>query len=141
MTNISEIESAHFIYTKRKRKWETFIYKKKSRHFEKSKTICVTFLFTKIQTLYVMRFFMKILKLAFVYKKHDTLRYVTLLYTQKSRHFVKSKTICVTFLYTVRMISTARFSVHTSEEPVGITILSEFSTKILKTTTQLEGLY
>ena len=31
--------------------------------------------------------------------------------------------------------------VGTSKEPVGITILSEFSTKILNTTTQLKGLY
>ena len=94
MTNISEIESAHFIYTKRKRKCETFIYKQKSRHFEKSKTICVTFLFTKIQTLYVMRFFMKFLKLAFIYQKHDTF-------------------CSVDFLYTVWMVSTARFEHNT----------------------------
>ena len=69
------------------------------RHFAKSKTICITFLYTKIQTLYVARFFMKILKLALIYKQHDTLRYVTYTYT-KSRDFSKSKTIWVTVLYT-----------------------------------------
>ena len=41
---------------------------------------------------------MKIFKLAFIYKNPDTLRYVTL-YIQKSRHFAKIKTICITFLY------------------------------------------
>ena len=39
----------------------------KDRHFSKIKTICVMFLFTKIQTLYVTQFFMKILKFAFIY--------------------------------------------------------------------------
>ena len=67
------------------------MYIQKSRHFAKSNTICVTFLFTKIQTLYLTQFFMKVFKLAFIYiqkgwhvalrdvfiyKKPDTLRYV-----------------------------------------------------------------
>ena len=42
---------------------------------------------------------MEFLKWAFIYKKHDTLRYVTF-YIQKTRHFAKSKTIFDTFLYT-----------------------------------------
>ena len=40
--------------------------------------------------------FMKSLKLEFIHKKNDTLRYVKFLYT-KSWHFTKSKTICFTF--------------------------------------------
>ena len=39
---------------------------------------------------------MKMLKLAFIYKKHDTFRYVNF-FIQKLRHLAKSKTICVTF--------------------------------------------
>ena len=47
------------------------------------KTIVVTFLLTKSHTLYITRFFMKFLKLAFyVFKNYDTLRYVTFLYTK-----------------------------------------------------------
>ena len=73
------------------------VYTQKARHFSKSKTICVTFLATKIHTLYATRFFMKIKKVLFINKKHDTLRYVTFLY-KKSPTLGKSKTIRVTFL-------------------------------------------
>ena len=45
------------------------IYVQKARHFAKIKTICVTFLFTKSQTLYIKQFFMMFLKLAFLYRK------------------------------------------------------------------------
>ena len=83
----------------------------------KNQKSCKTFLYTKIQTLckkqdnfrYVfiiknpdtLRYaiFKKLLKLAFIYKKHNTLRYVTFLY-KKSQTLRKIKTICVTFLYT-----------------------------------------
>ena len=66
-----------FIYTKSKKKRNVYIYIQKSRHLTKTKTICVTFLFTKSQTLYFMRFFMKFLKLTFmyIYKNPDSLRY------------------------------------------------------------------
>ena len=40
------------------------------------------------------------MKLTFIYKKHDTLRYVTFFYTKKTRHFANKMTICVTVLYT-----------------------------------------
>ena len=45
-------------------------------HFEKRKTISVTFLYTKRRTIYFTLFFMKFLKLAFIYKKawHFALR-------------------------------------------------------------------
>ena len=75
MTSISKRQRAHFyMYKKKKQLRNVYIYLKKSRYFEKSKAICVTFLFTKIQTHYVTRFFVKLLKLEF-------------LYIQKSRHF------------------------------------------------------
>ena len=44
-----------------------YIYIYITRHFSKIKKICVTFLFTKRQILYVNRFFIKKLKLAFIY--------------------------------------------------------------------------
>ena len=77
-------------------------YIKNARHFAKSKTICVTFLCTKIMLLYVTQFFKENVKLAFIHKKHNTLRYVTFLNT-KSRHFAKIKTICVTVLFKTRL--------------------------------------
>ena len=42
--------------------WRFYI--KRSRHFAKINTICVTFLYTKILTLSVMRFFVELVKLA-----------------------------------------------------------------------------
>ena len=67
MTTISERQRARFyIYKKKKTRKGLYIYTK-ARHFSKSKTICVTFLLSKIPTLYVMRFFMIFLKLAFIY--------------------------------------------------------------------------
>ena len=47
------------IYKKQKLLRNVYIYTQKFRHFSKSKTICVTFLFTKSMTLYVTGFFMK----------------------------------------------------------------------------------
>ena len=96
MTAISEIQRAHFYIYKKAKTIPKRFYIQKSGHFAKNKTISVTFLYIKSTTLYVTRFFMKILKLAFIYKKHVTLRCVTF-YLQKFRHFAKSKTICVIF--------------------------------------------
>ena len=54
------------LYIYEKKKVETFLYLQKYRHFAKSKTICVTFLYTKSKTIYVIQFFIKMLKLAFI---------------------------------------------------------------------------
>ena len=56
-----------------------FIYKKSKRN--------ETFLYTKIKTLYVTQFLMNFLKLAFIYKNHETLSYVRFLY-------IKNQKIC-----------------------------------------------
>ena len=45
------------------------------------------------------RDFDEIFEVGNIYKKHDTLRYVTF-YIRKAGNFAKIKTICVTFLYT-----------------------------------------
>ena len=71
-----------FIYIKQKNAKR--FYKQKSRDFVKSKTISVTFIYTRIRTLYVTQFSMSFLKLRdYLYKN--------------ARHFAKIKTICVTF--------------------------------------------
>ena len=83
MTVTATIERQHArLYMYKKKKIAKRFNIKKSRQLAKSKTISVTFLYTKIWTLYVTRFFMKFLKLAFIYKKDDTLRYVRFLYTK-----------------------------------------------------------
>ena len=58
------------------------------------------FLYTKSYTLYITGFFMKFLKLSFIYTKSMTFCVTWRFYIQKARHFAKSKTICNTFLYT-----------------------------------------
>ena len=97
-----------FIYTKRKNNAKRF-HKQKARHFAKIKTICVTFLYTKIRILYVTQFCMNFLKLAggeggrgvILICKKITLRYT---FICKKMHFTlrfiyKKQTLCVTFLY------------------------------------------
>ena len=81
MTAIRERQWAHFSHIQKAKNCETFLYTK-GRHFAKIETISVTFLYRKSKTIYVTQFFIKFLKLVFVYKKHDTLRYVTFLYTK-----------------------------------------------------------
>ena len=101
MTPISERQRAHFYaYNKQKMK-NLYIYTQKAGHFTKSKTICVTFILRKSHTLYVTRFFMKFLKLAFkyIYQKHDTLRYVTLLYTERRTLRKKQDNLRYVFTY------------------------------------------
>ena len=110
MTPISERKIAPYhIYKKQKKLRHVYMYKKKARHFSKSTTICVPFLLTKSQTLYVTRFFMNFLKLAFMHiqkawyfalhdviytkslklrKKQDNLRHVFL--------YTESLTLCIT---------------------------------------------
>ena len=81
----------------------------KARHFSKSKKIYITFLFTKIQTLYVPWFFMKILKLAFIYKKHDTLQYVTFLYTKI--HTLRKKQDNLRYVFIYKNLHTLRYAI------------------------------
>ena len=98
MTAISERQHARLYIYKAKQIVKRFILKK-ARHFAKSTTISVTFLNTKIKTLYVTRFFMKILKLAFIYKNHDTLRYVKFLYSKIQTLRKKEDNLRYVFMY------------------------------------------
>ena len=98
-----------FIYTKSKTMRNVYIYIQKSRHFSKSMTLCVTFLFTKRHTFCVTQFFMNFFKLASIniYKEHVTLRYnffykISLTLRKKEDNlgyvflYTKSLTLCVT---------------------------------------------
>ena len=72
-------ENVRVLYIRIANKSKRF-YIQKSRQFAKIKTIPVTLLCTESKTIYISRLFMKMLKLAFIYKKHDTFRYVNFLY-------------------------------------------------------------
>ena len=97
-----------FVNKKRKRNCKTF-YIQKSRHFAKINTIYVTFFKPKSNIIYIPQFFMKILNLKFIYKKHDTLLYVMFLYT-KIHTLLKIKTICGPFLCTkIRRLCATHF--------------------------------
>ena len=77
--------------------------------FAKNKTMSIPFLYTKRNTLYVKRFSWNF-EVGVYIQNHDTFRYVTF-YVQKSRHFAKSKTIYIMFLYTKsRTLCVLRFS-------------------------------
>ena len=76
MTAIRKRQGSCFYLCKKNAK--TFIYKN-SYTLQKARQFPLR-LYVKSKTLYVTQFFMKILNLAFIYKNHDTLRYVKLLY-------------------------------------------------------------
>ena len=87
-----------YIYTKSKRNAKHF-YIQKARHFSNSKKICVRFMYTKIQTLYITQFFIQFLKLAFIFKNNDTLRYVKFLYTKSQTLRKKKYNLGCVFIY------------------------------------------
>ena len=92
MTPISERQRE-----RKAKKCETFIYIQKSGHFEKRKTICVTFYSQKTRHFKLRNFSWNVWNWhLYLYKKHETMRYVTFLYT-KIQTLEKRKTICVRF--------------------------------------------
>ena len=94
MTSISEIKLAYFIYTKRKEIAIRF-YIQKARHFAKSMTIPVTFLYKNKITLFPP-IFHEIFEVGIYIQKawHFSLCEFLI---QKFRHITKRKTICVRF--------------------------------------------
>ena len=87
-----------FYTSKKCKKIGKLFYVQKAGHFVKSKTISLRFICKNIDTLRYATFHETFEVVTYI-KKHDTLRYVALLYT-KSRQFAKSKKFCVTMLYT-----------------------------------------
>ena len=81
MTAIIERQRACLYTQKTKKMPNVFIYKNPDT-FQKARQFPLRFYIQK-------EIFMKFLKLAFIYKKHDTLRYVTFLYTKKLVTFQK----------------------------------------------------
>ena len=85
-------------------RYVTFLYTK-TLTLHKKKTICVTFLYTKIRTVCVTQFFMEFLKLAEgggIFKYNKKSFYVTFLYP-------KNNALCVTFLNTKSLILSVTF--------------------------------
>ena len=83
--------------------WSEFSYLhyiQKARYFAKSKTIYVTFVFTKKRDTLRYAICHEIFEIGiFIYIKSMTLWVTWRFYKKISRHFEKSKTICVTFFY------------------------------------------
>ena len=86
-----------FIYTKSKNNCETFLYKKIQTLCKKQDNFRYV-LYTKSKTLYVKQFFVKFLSWN-LYTKSMTLCVTWSFYIQKARHFSRSWTIPVTFIY------------------------------------------
>ena len=80
MTAILERQRAR-LYTQKAKKLRNFFIYKKLDTFQKARQIPLGFKYKKSYTWHY-RIFMKFLKFAFIYKKHDTLRYVTVFYTK-----------------------------------------------------------
>ena len=96
MTDISKRQRAWFYIYKKQKRCETFIYIQKSQHFSKSETISATFLYAKITTLYVTRFFIKIWGW-YLNTKIMTLCVTWYCYLQKSRYFAKTRQFALRF--------------------------------------------
>ena len=106
MNTISKRQCAHiYIYTKSKKRYNTF-YIKKAKHLQKTRQFPLRFIYRNPDTVCYM-VFMNILKLSFIYQNFDTLRYVTFLYTKsQTLHkkqdnlwyvlYTKILTLCVT---------------------------------------------
>ena len=75
MTSHQQMTTKKFIYIYKKQKKRNFyIYIQKDKYLAKNKTICLAFLFTKSQILYVTQFHEIIGIGIYVYKKRDILR-------------------------------------------------------------------
>ena len=98
MSAINKRQRACFKYKSQKKLRNVFI-SKKSWHFSKRKTISVTFWFTRSLKLYVAQFFIKFLKLAFIYKKYDNFCYVMFLYTKFQTLRKKQDNLRYVFIY------------------------------------------
>ena len=99
MTAIIERQRAR-LYTQKAKKNGKHLYTKKHTLIKKLDNFRYVFIYKKPYT-WRYGIFMKFFKLAFIYKKDDTVLCVTWrFYIQKARHFAKSKIICDTFLYT-----------------------------------------
>ena len=110
ITAIIERQRARFYIRKKFKKIAERFYIQRAIHFSKSKTITVAFLYPKSNSLYVAGFFMKFLKLAFIFKKNYALGYVTLLYT-KSKTLRKNyiRQFAIRFIYKNPALCVPRF--------------------------------
>ena len=87
-----------FIYTKSKQNCEPFLDTKSHSIFKKLDNFRYVFLYKKQYT-WLYGIFMIFLKLAFIYKKHDTLRYVKILYRRSKTLRKKQDNLQYVFIY------------------------------------------
>ena len=108
MTAIGERQRANFcLYKKQEILLNVFIYKIQTLFKKQDSSRYV--LFKKSLTINITRFFMKILNLIIVYKKHDNLRYVTCLYTRSQTLQKQQDNLCYVFIY--KMPDTLRYAI------------------------------
>ena len=97
-----------FIYTKSKKNSKRFIYKKQDT-FQKARQFPLRFYIQKSRLL-TLRDFHEIFEIAiYIYKKHDTLRYVTFLYTKSQTLRKKQDNLRYVFIYKIRHFCATRF--------------------------------
>ena len=87
-----------FLYINESKKIAKHFYIQKARHFSKTKTIFVKFLYTKKPDTLHYTIFHEIFEVGIYIQKAWHFALQDILYT-KLRHFAKRNTICVTFLH------------------------------------------
>ena len=99
MNAISERQRACFYIYQKQKKCETFLYTKSHTLCKNQDNLRYIYIY-KSKALYVTQSSWKLWDWH-LYTKRMTLCITWSFYVQKSRHFAKSKTVCITFLYTV----------------------------------------
>ena len=102
------VEISQTVYRKAEKMSNVFIYRKTDT-LQKVRQFMLRFYIQKRMTLYVMQFFMKILQLVFIYKKHDTQRYVTFLCTKRRTLSKKQDNLRYVFIYKIWTLCITRF--------------------------------
>ena len=98
-----------FLYIQKVKKMpNVYIYIKSQTLFKNQDNFRYV-LYIKSYKLHVTQFFMKILKLAFINKKHDTLRYVTFLYTKRQTLHKKQDNLRYVFIYKIWTVCVSQF--------------------------------
>ena len=93
ITTIIERQCAPLYIYRKQNNYETFYNTESQTLFKNQDYFCYV-LYTKSKTIYVTQFFMKMFNSEFIYKKHDTLRYITFLYTKSHTLRKKQDDLC-----------------------------------------------
>ena len=102
-------DNVHILCIQKAKKCETFLYTQKARHFAKCETLSLTIVYTKKHDSLRYVIFYENLKLAFIYKNNDTLRYMKFLNTKIWTLPKKQNKLRCVFIYKIWTLYVMRF--------------------------------